>query len=275
MKTIVISSQPGQLANQLIVYANFIAFCNEHGIKLKNPSFHRYSSYFEFTQNRYQSMIAYRIINYLMRFLNRFGLENRLINVVNIGFEDVMSLDDVRSLSVFRGIINLAAGWKFRGNQTLIKHKKLVLEKLWPCENHMKAIDDFFTSNKLINRIVIGIHVRRGDYKNFEGGKYFYDFTEYKKIIKSIALLFKGYNPIFLICSNDIDFEKNLNDLNCTVVFGPGHELRDLYCFSRCNYLIGPPSTFTMWASFVGNVPLCMVKDTKMNICIDDFNVIE
>lgn len=41
--------------------------------------------------------------------------------------------------------------------------------------------------------------------------------------------------------------------------FGSGDTVEDLYALAECDYLIGPPSTFTVWASFYGNVPLCHV----------------
>jgi hypothetical protein len=35
-----------------------------------------------------------------------------------------------------------------------------------------------------------------------------------------------------------------------------GSAVEDLYSLARCDYLLGPPSTFSLWASFYGNVPL-------------------
>jgi hypothetical protein len=46
-----------------------------------------------------------------------------------------------------------------------------------------------------------------------------------------------------------------LADLNVT--WGSGHLVEDMYAFAGCDYLVGPPSTFTTWASFYGQVPLC------------------
>lgn len=274
MKTIVISNQPGQLANQLIVYANFIAFCHEHGFTLKNPSFHRYSSYFEFTKHSHQSKITYKVINYLMRFIYRFRLGNRIINVVNIGFERKIDLDDPTTLFLFSDEVLLVAGWQFRGNQTVLKHKKLILEKFTPVAKHKLVINDFFAKNEMIGRCVIGIHVRRGDYEKFEGGKYFYDFSVYKNVLSRLDTLFKDKHPIFLICSNEPGYEKYFCPNEYPIVFGPNHELQDLYCLAKCNYLIGPPSTYTMWASFIGDIPLYMMRDSSLKFVEDDFKII-
>lgn len=50
--------------------------------------------------------------------------------------------------------------------------------------------------------------------------------------------------------------------------------VEDLYALSRCNYIMGPPSTFTMWASFIGDVPLRIVKYSNENIERDEFSPI-
>ena len=40
---------------------------------------------------------------------------------------------------------------------------------------------------------------------------------------------------------------------------------------SMCDYLIGPPSTFTSWASFIGNVPTYHIKNKYKKIELSDF----
>ena len=40
---------------------------------------------------------------------------------------------------------------------------------------------------------------------------------------------------------------------------------------SQCDYLMGPPSTFTMWASFMGKVPLGIIRDRSQTLSMADF----
>ena len=42
-----------------------------------------------------------------------------------------------------------------------------------------------------------------------------------------------------------------------------GTAAEDLHLMSRCEFIIGPPSTFSLWASFMGQVPLCIVRDAR------------
>lgn len=42
--------------------------------------------------------------------------------------------------------------------------------------------------------------------------------------------------------------------------------IEDLYAFAKTDLLMGPPSTFTLWASFYGDVPLSMMSTSDQEI---------
>jgi hypothetical protein len=58
----------------------------------------------------------------------------------------------------------------------------------------------------------------------------------------------------FLICSNEAINATMYQGL--TVCFGTGDPVEDLYCLSACDYIIGPPSSFSAWAAFYGDKPI-------------------
>jgi hypothetical protein len=45
----------------------------------------------------------------------------------------------------------------------------------------------------------------------------------------------------------------------------------DQTVMSLCDYLIGPPSTFTMWASYLGEAVYYQIKDDSGTIKLNDF----
>lgn len=47
----------------------------------------------------------------------------------------------------------------------------------------------------------------------------------------------------------------------------------DLYALSQCDYIIGPPSTFNCWASFIGDVPLYTMFKKGETITLNNFAV--
>ena len=54
---------------------------------------------------------------------------------------------------------------------------------------------------------------------------------------------------------------------------GSGDLIEDMYGFARCDYLIGPLSTFTMWASFYGGVPLNTIRFADQLLKLADFAI--
>ena len=52
-----------------------------------------------------------------------------------------------------------------------------------------------------------------------------------------------------------------------------GHLIEDLYCLAKCDYLMGPNSTYTSWASIYGNVPLCHLQEREQVLQLSDFNI--
>ena len=47
-----------------------------------------------------------------------------------------------------------------------------------------------------------------------------------------------------------------------------------MYSLAECDYIVGPPSTFSTWASFYGNVPIYRITDPSAEFSIADFKVL-
>ena len=52
---------------------------------------------------------------------------------------------------------------------------------------------------------------------------------------------------------------------------GPEHPVSALHAMSLCDYIIGPPSTFSGWASFMGRVPRLQLKSRDQAVRLEDF----
>ena len=124
--------------------------------------------------------------------------------------------------------------------------------------------------------IVVGVHIRHGDYKTFEGGKYYYSFEEYHAFMLQVKQLYEGENVAFFISSN-ADFSVEIfPDCNC-FRFGkePSGDMLDLYTLSLCDKIMGPWSTYSRWASFIGEKPLFCFKTKDQIVQNDSFSKIE
>lgn len=270
---IIISNKPGQLGNLLFIYANFLAYGIDNNVSIINPSFHHYRGYFKSTKvfSIINNKLFYSICYAISRALFRLRIKNKIINVIALDWAEAMDLDNAPEL---RSSLCFVQGWLFRSNRLFENYAGDIRKFFIPSDYLKQQLDKFF-HQKFSDRseTVIGIHVRRGDYKSFESGKYLYSLEEYKVIITQLEKLFKDKKPHFLVCSNEkinFEFEKTNNP---KITYAPGHEFLDMYCLANCNYIAGPPSTYSMWASFYGNKLLYQIKNVSKDIQYSDFRL--
>jgi hypothetical protein len=164
-------------------------------------------------------------------------------------------------------------GWYFRVNNLTEKYQDYFIKKYTLKDEFIKNNDLYalIIKQKENDNIVIGVHIRRGDYKYWCNGKYYFDDCTYKKYIYALRDKIKHeYNKktFFIIFSN----ENIIFDENEYIYKSTNEWYIDHFLMSKCDYLIGPPSTFTMWASYIGKVKYYHITNNNGNINLDDFN---
>ena len=167
------------------------------------------------------------------------------------------------------GLFSFVDGWQHGEDISFVREQKeKIVELFKPTNIVANAVSESF---KGFDGITIGVHVRRGDYKDYLGGKYYYSDDVYYRIMNRIRQLFALTNQKvrFLICSNE-PFEVLQEDNDVFTIQG-ADGITDLYALSKCNYIIGPPSSYSQWASFIGDVPLCLLLSETMDISMESF----
>lgn len=123
--------------------------------------------------------------------------------------------------------------------------------------------------------IVVGVHIRHGDYKEFCNGRFYYTLEEFHQFMLKIQQLYSDKQVAFFISSNE-SFSTELFT-GCTCYrFGkePSGDILDLHTLSLCDRIVGPWSTYSRWASFIGDVPLCCIKEKDQSFTNDSFSII-
>lgn len=123
--------------------------------------------------------------------------------------------------------------------------------------------------------IIVGVHIRHGDYKTFYDGRFYYTLEEYYQMMQTIKKLYCNKRVAFFISSNE-SFSTNIfANCNCRR-FGkePSGDILDLHTLSLCDRILGPWSTYSRWASFIGEVPLCCLKGRYLSITKESFSII-
>ena len=166
-------------------------------------------------------------------------------------------------------------GWDHVEDESFVEKNKETIKRVFDVSDAVKRkVFEILGHSNGGAAITIGVHVRRGDYKDWWLGKYYYDDSIYIRIMKNLQqeLRDKGKDCRFLVSSNE-PFNPLCEDLN--IIRIPDAEtIEDLYGLSQCDYIVGPPSTFSQWTSFVGEKPLFFLMKPDDNPRIADFSKI-
>jgi hypothetical protein len=281
---LVISAKSGQLGNRLLIFANAIAFASEYNLRILNPSFEDYAEFFEATsQDVLCSYPAPRFKLSSNSFLRKhyYAINRRLVNshffkTASITRQQPFNWSkSVISNQIISQPITFLQGWLYREGwfiedlQLLHKYRDSIRKYFTPQAKYQAAVSALVGRAKQSCDLLVGLHIRQGDYAEFKNGKFFFTTEEYTKLMKSVTDLFPTQTVGFLICSNAPQENKYFAGFN--YLFGSNHIIEDMYALAECDYIIGPPSTYTMWASFYGQKPLYMIRDLHKELTLNHF----
>ena len=291
---VIIGKRAGQLGNRLFVFAHIIANAIEYNYEVQNPSFYGYSQYFIGTRNDFfcrfparksrlhspaLQVFFYRLINKGVLPLSRCSGISKLLNITFLDITrkthseecyDMTSPDYIQLATSNRPLI-IKDAWLFRDFLNLEKHAGHVRSFFTPIEKHTSAVSSLIYKARNDCDLLVGVHIRQGDYKRWQGGKYYFTTSEYAAIMRRFAATMPEKRMKFLVCSNERQDERIFQGLNH--VMGNNHQLEDMYAFAQCDFLIGPPSTYTAWASFYGSIPLFTLNNINDAFTPDDFQI--
>ncbi|KKQ32662.1 MAG: hypothetical protein US49_C0006G0113 [candidate division TM6 bacterium GW2011_GWF2_37_49] len=288
---IILLNRCGQLANRLFMFAKFIALSQKYNLKVMNWAFFEYQRHFKqsnldlfcrypkknfkFVRNKKVTDLLYFLCFQSFRFLNKINIFKKRLMIIDLSSSD-MALDAANCDPNFlwtakNGLVVILHGWRDVFTNLDKPEASAVKDYFVIEDEHKNEIEKVIDDARKLGQILVGVHIRHGDYKWFCGGKYFYSTSVYKNLMER----FKNINPdksiVFLICSNELQILSDFAGFNC--VLASGHRVEDLYALSYCDYLIGPPSTYSMWASFYGQKPLYIVENTKHDFELTDFKI--
>lgn len=284
----VIARKAGQLGNRLVHMSHVAAAALERGQRVANPCLDEYAGLFEATAGdpwcrfppgppgppaaRWRRWAAVRLAGLGLRLARRLPLPRRWADaIVWRDLDRDLPLDgpDFAARADRAGLLFLE-GWRLRSPR-IADHAGRLRAFFTPARVHRERIDALLAALRPGCDLLVGVHVRRGDYARHLGGRYYWAQDAYAALMRRAAALHPGRRVRFLVCSNEPLDAAAFPGLD--VGFGTGHLVEDLYAFARCDLLVGPPSTFTGWASFHGQVPLRAVESPDDPLRLEDFAV--
>lgn len=310
-KRIVIMAEGyGQLGNRLIHYIHMIQFAMKHRFIVFHPSFADYSCLFEgfdgkkipsFPQKQIKIPFSNnRIFNFYdaLHCFTRSSLLRPLfssLKTVKVPFweysdnahlpenqsaylESCVSLDSSQFLeSIKKYRIVALNGWRFRVSDfdKSPQFHSFIKDFFLPVKTVREKVESVIGELKMKYTHLVGVHIRRKDYRTWLGGRFFYNFSQItEKLTELNEILQKNGEAVYIIFSDE-KFDLPEKNFNLNVHLFSGNLSEDLYALSLCNYIIGPPSTFSGWASYYGQVPIYKIFDIKKNMDISNFKKTE
>jgi len=271
---IIFNEQKNQLCNRLFAFLPSIAFALENNEKMLVLFFsEKYLSLFP-------NLAQHRLIKFSLSCKDVYPkgwLKALYLITKGIGKTAVFGRKEFSFLDVSRNRTRLlfVRGWKDRyAPSYLAKHHEAIQTLFEPTIHVKTMVNSALPLSE--DTVLIGVHIRRGDYKNYKNGIYYYSDDVYAHYMDQLQSILSSQDKkvSFLLCSNEPISETLL--LNYPVIRIPTNDpMMELHALSCCDFLIGPPSTFSQWASFIGKVPLKFIRSKdEETFTLSDFNYI-
>jgi hypothetical protein len=123
-----------------------------------------------------------------------------------------------------------------------------------PAPEVMQAAQDIVRRARARADVLVGLHIRLTDYREYGHGIFYHKIQDYRRTLEKMSRMFPGRRVAFLICSDERQEAANFAPFPVTL--GQGTLLGDLFSLAGCDYVVGPPSTYSLWAAFYGRKPL-------------------
>ena len=261
----VICDAPGQTCNRLWTYVASVAQCIAERRRMV-------IIFFDWTIEDFPNLLHCKFIHFPL--WHKWYLErgNGWNNYKGLTWKVTHSK---RWDKVFR-FLGFTKGWQTRTDTRYLHQTLPELQRIFrPREEIMQKAESMIAKLRQESDLVVGVHIRRGDYATWNDGRFFYELEDYHQFMLRIQALYPNKKVSFFISSNE-DFSLNIFE-GCTCRrFGrePSGAILDLYTLSLCNRIIGPFSSYSRWASFIGQVPLCFLETKDQLFTEDSFSPI-
>ena len=254
-----------QMCNNLLQYAHVYAWGREHGRKVISMRFSYKYQYFRICHTPLTGFGWYLFAKYLAA----LGL------MPTANFKRAECNHEALERKMLRHKHIVVSGWNVRFYDLFLKYRSEICD--------LFTIDDIYTNpvrEKMLqveggdnNVVRLGVHIRRGDYAQWKDGIYCYDDETYARYINRFAALHDGEDIHVFLSTNDPDVvEEKYQEMcpNVHIHYLRGNSPQDLFMLSECDYVIGPPSTFSLVASMYRDIPFYRMDTSDETVSLKD-----
>ena len=258
-----------QMCNNLLQYAHVYAWGREHGRKVISMRFSYKYQYFHICHTNLTGFGWYLFAKYMAAL--------HLLPTASFKHADCDREALERKMLRHRHIV--VSGWNVRFYDLFLKYRSEIVELFRIDECYTQPVREKMNVNDNVegqrllpqslrpvsldlrpkSQISLGVHIRRGDYATWQDGRYFFNDKVYASYINRFAAMHPDQTVDVFLSTNDARVTAEHYQALCPKVHIhhlKGSAPEDLFMLSECDYLIGPPSTFSLVAAMYRDIPL-------------------
>ena len=251
-----------QMCNNLLQYAHVYAWGREHGRKVISMRFSYKYQYFHICHTNLTGFGWYLLAKYMAAI--------KLLPTASFKHSDCDREALEKKMLRHRHIV--VSGWNARFYDLFLKYRKEICDLFEIDKQYTEPVKQKMLETEEHAKVLrLGVHIRRGDYDAWQDGKFFFDDEVYASHINRFASLHKDEAIHVYLSTNDPTVSEETYQRLCPTVHIHhlhGNAPEDLFMLSECDFLIGPPSTFSLVAAMYRDIPLYRMdsRDEKVMI---------
>ena len=245
-----------QMCNNLLQYAHVYAWGREHGRKVISMRFSYKYQYFKICHTSLTGFGWYLLAKYMAAL--------KLLPTASFKYRDCDREALERKMLKHRHIV--VSGWFARWYDLFLKYRDEICDLFTldeqytaPVKAKMQEAEAPSSLTSPLPPLRLGVHIRRGDYAQWRNGQYFFDDAVYAAYINKFAEMHPDKTIHVYLSTNDSQVTADAYQQLCPKVAVhhlQGSAPEDLFMLSECDYVIGPPSTFSLVAAMYRDIPL-------------------
>jgi hypothetical protein len=243
-----------QMCNNLLQYAHVYAWGREHGRKVISMRFSYKYQYFHICHTSLTGFGWYLFAKYM----SAIGL----LPTASFKYADCDHAALECKMLRHRHIV--VSGWNVRFYDLFLKYRQEICDLFTLDSKYTEPVKEKMHKAEIVqcamvNGLRLGVHIRRGDYAQWGDGKYYYADEVYAAHINRFAQMHPEATVHVYLSTNDAGVTAEKFQTLCPQVHIhhlQGSAPEDLFMLSECDYLIGPPSTFSLVAAMYRDLPL-------------------
>ena len=245
-----------QMCNNLLQYAHVYAWGRAHGRKVISMRFSYKYQYFRICRTSLTGFGWY--------LLAKYAAALKLLPTAS--FKDVDCDQKALEQKMLKHRHIVVSGWNVRFYDYFLMYRDEICELFrideqyaLPVRKKMKKAEQDSPLTSHLSPLRLGVHIRRGDYAQWQYGKYCFNDEVYARHINRFAALHPEKTIHVYLSTNDPEVSAETYQQLCPKVrihLLQGSAPEDLYMLSACDYVMGAPSTFSLVAAMYRDIPL-------------------